>query len=91
MNTVVEILKVEAEDIEGKLCKALERLDKVDGEMNLDFSALRRIDAEGLRAMEELAGLAESKKIKLVLRAVNPDVYKVLKLRKLASRFSYLD
>jgi hypothetical protein len=41
--------------------------------------------------MEELANLADNRSVKVVLRAVNTDVYKVLKLMKLAQRFCFLN
>jgi anti-anti-sigma regulatory factor len=68
-----------------------EKLDGADGEVIVDFAAVRRIDLSALRAMEGLAGIAEKKAIKVVLRGVNVDVYKVLKLVKLAPRFSFVD
>ena len=55
-----------------------------------DPNAVRRIDPGALRAMEKLAGVADDKAVKVVLRGVNVDVYKVLKLVKLTSRFSFL-
>ena len=39
--------------------------------------------------MAELASIAEDKSIKVVLRGVNVEIYRVLKLLKLASRFSF--
>jgi hypothetical protein len=39
--------------------------------------------------MEALAGAADDKGIKVVLRGVNVDIYKVLKLAKLSSRFAF--
>ena len=59
--------------------------------MVLDFSSVGRIDATGLRAMEEFAGIASDKGVKVALRGVNVSVYKVLKLVKLASRFSFVN
>jgi anti-anti-sigma regulatory factor len=79
------------ERLADSLVQARKKLDATEGEMILDFSRVRRIDSEALRAILDLAGAAESKKIKLILRGVNVDVYKVLKLMKLASQFSYLD
>jgi anti-anti-sigma regulatory factor len=73
------------------LLEARKKLDSAEGEILLDFSAVRRIDPTVLSAMEELAGLAERKAIKLVLQGVKVEVYKVLKVLKLASRFSYRD
>jgi anti-anti-sigma regulatory factor len=79
------------ERLADSLVQARKKLDATEGEMILDFSRVWRIDSEALRAILDLAGAAESKKIKLILRGVNVDVYKVLKLMKLASQFSYLD
>jgi len=72
------------------LQEAGEKLDTVDGEVSLDFSSVRRIDPSALRAMEVFAGLAEGKGVKVVLRGVNVGIYKVLKLVKLTSRFSFV-
>ena len=58
--------------------------------MCLDFSSVRRIDPSALREMEELASIADDKAIKVVLRGVNIDIYRVLKLMRLAPRFSFL-
>jgi anti-anti-sigma regulatory factor len=61
-----------------------------EGEVVLDFSSVRRIDPRALGAMEEFAGVADDKGVKVVLRGVNVGVYKVLKLVKLGSRFSFV-
>ena len=50
---------------------------------------MRRIDSDVVKALEELAGLADESSVKVVLRAVNMDIYRVLKLLKLAPRFSF--
>ncbi len=83
--------EVKAERLADSLVQAKKKLDDADGEMTLDFSQVRRIDSEVLKAMVDLTSAAEPKKIKLILRGVNVDVYKVLKLMRLASRFSYVD
>jgi hypothetical protein len=41
--------------------------------------------------MEEFARIADDKAVRIVLRGVNVDVYKVLKLVKLAHRFSFVN
>jgi anti-anti-sigma regulatory factor len=51
---------------------------------------VRRIDPSALRAIEEFAGTADDKGVKVVLCGVNVDVYKVLKLMRLAPRFSFV-
>jgi anti-anti-sigma regulatory factor len=65
------------------LQEALEKLDSAKGELVLDFSSVRRIDSSELRALENLANVAEEKSVKVALSGVNVDVYKVLKLVKL--------
>jgi anti-anti-sigma factor len=71
------------------LCEACEKLDGTEGEAILDFSPVRRIDSAGVRALVELARKAAEKNVKVVLRGVDVDVYKVLKLTKLTHRFSF--
>jgi anti-anti-sigma regulatory factor len=71
--------------------QARETLDSADGQLTLDFSSVERIEPRALVALEELAALADRKPAKLVLRGVGVQVYKVLKVVKLASRLSYID
>jgi len=82
-------LNVNEKDLVPALHDAADKLDSADGEMVLDFSSVRRIDSNAVRAMEELARKADEKAVKLVLRGVNVDVYKVLKLVNLAPRLSF--
>jgi anti-anti-sigma regulatory factor len=82
-------LKIDEERVVQALQEAGEKLDSVEGEVVLDFSSVRRIDGSALRGMEEFAGIADDKGVKVALRGVNVGVYKVLKLVKLASRFSF--
>jgi anti-anti-sigma regulatory factor len=89
MAIIGEWLNVEEKCVVPALAGAAEKLVDATSEVVLDFVSVRRIDANALRAMEELAGKAEEKAIKIVLRGVKVDLYKVLKLTKLASRFSY--
>jgi len=48
-----------------------------------------RMDAGAINALDDLAVAAGQKGVKVVLHAVNVDVYKVLKLVKLTSRLSF--
>jgi anti-anti-sigma regulatory factor len=73
------------------LQEAAERLDGAAGELILDFVSVPRIDSSALRAIERLASIADTKAVKVALRGVNVDVYKVLKLVKLTSRFSFMN
>ena len=83
-------VKIDEERVVQALQEAGEKLDSVEGEVALDFSSVRRIDPSALSALEEFAGLADDKGVKVVLRGVNVGVYKVLKLVKLTSRFSFV-
>ena len=91
MEMIAVWLKIDGENVTETLQEACEKLDSADGEVVLDFSSVRRIDPSALTAMEKLAGAADDKDVKVVLRGVNVEVYKVLKLMKVASRFSFLN
>ena len=82
--------KIDEERIVQALQEAGEKPNSADGEVVLDFSSVRRIDASALRALEEFAAITDDKGVKAVLRGVNVNVYKVLKLVKLGSRFSFV-
>ncbi len=56
----------------------------------LDFSSVLRIDARALQSLEALVTLADAKSATIGLCGVNVEIYKVLKLVKLAPRFSFL-
>ena len=90
MTTIAAWLSIDENNVVPALREAAEKLDGAGGEVVLDFVAVRRIDSSALRALEELAGLAEKNSVKVVLRGINVDVYKVLKLVKLAPRFTFL-
>ena len=90
MTTFPVWLKTDGEPVVQALQEAREKLDSAEGDVCLDFSSVRRIDPSALREMEELASIADDKAVKVVLRGVNVDIYKVLKLMKLAPRFSFL-
>ncbi len=83
-------LKIDEERVVQALQEAGKTLDSAGGEVLLDFSSVRRIAPHALRVMEEFAGIADNKGVKVVLRGVNVDVYRVFKLVKLASRFSFV-
>ena len=72
------------------LREAGEKLNHADGEALLDFSSVHRVDSSTLRALEAFARIADDKAVKVTLRGVNVDVYKVFKLVKLTQRFSFV-
>ena len=83
-------LKIDEERFVLAFQEAGKKLDSVDDEVVLDFSSVRRIDPCALRSMEEFADIAADNGVKVVLRDVNVGIYKVLKLVKLAWRFSFV-
>jgi len=72
------------------LREAIRALDGVPGELTLDFRSVGRIETGSLQALEELAGKADEKRVRVVLAGVPVGVYRALKLAKLSSRFSFL-
>ena len=91
MATTAAWFKVETENSGRTLQEARDLLERANGEVVLDFSAARRISPSVLNGLEEIAGVAERKGVKVVLRHANVEIYKVLKLVGLASRFSFLN
>jgi anti-anti-sigma regulatory factor len=71
------------------LQEAASKLESGQAEVVLDFSPVQRLNPAAVTAMEKLAAQAGEKSVNVVFRGVNVDVYKVLKLMKLSSRFSF--
>jgi len=92
MATIVTWLKMDDDRAADRMVQeAGEKLGQADGELVIDFSDVRRIDARQIIALENVANKADGGVVKITLRGVNVDVYKVLKLVKLASRFSFVN
>jgi anti-anti-sigma regulatory factor len=91
MAMIAVLLNIDEERVVLALQEAKGSLDSAQGEAVLDFSSVRRIDSSALEALEDFAHIAEEKAVKVVLRGVNVDVYKVLKLVKLTRRFSFVN
>jgi anti-anti-sigma regulatory factor len=90
--TMIDVwVEVDGNSAALALHEAGEKLDSAGGDAFLDFSAVRRIDSSGLRALGDFAGVADEKGVKVTLRGVNVDIYKVLKLARLSSRFSFVN
>jgi anti-anti-sigma regulatory factor len=89
MATITGCVKIDRERMVDDLQEIGDCLDRADSEVVLDFSSVRRIDPSALRALESLAGIAGENGVTLELRDVSVDVYKVLKLAKLAPRFRF--
>ena len=66
-------------------------IDRGDSELVIDCSELARLDTRAIATLEALSKKADEHRVKVVLHGVNVDVYKVLRLIKLAPRFSFTD
>ena len=84
-------LKIDMECVVQSLQDAGRKLGGAEDELVLDFSSVPRIDPSVLSAMTEFAAVADDNGVKIVLRGVSIDIYKVLKMVKLASRFAFSD
>jgi len=89
MATIASCVKIDGERMVEALRETGNCVDGANSEVVLDFSSVRRIDPSALRALEELAGIADEKAVTLELRCISVNVYKVLKLAKLAPRFLF--
>jgi len=90
MAMISVLLKIDAEHVVDALREAADQLDSAGGDVVLDFSSVCKIAPRAIQALENLASVADEKSVKVVLRGVNVEIYKVLKLVKLAPRFSFL-
>lgn len=84
-------LVLDGERVTEGLQDVCKNLGNADGEALLDFFFVERIDQSGLRALTELAGAAEEKKVRVILRGVNVEIYKVMKLARLTERFAFVN
>jgi anti-anti-sigma regulatory factor len=89
MDAIAVMLKIDGERVADSLKEIGEKFEGAQGEVVLDFSSVRRIDPDALTALEQLLSTADKKAVKVALRGVNVDIYRVLKLAKLTPRLSF--
>ncbi len=83
------VVTIDSEHVMQMLQQARREVERGEAEVSVDLSSVRRLDASALDAFEELAGTAQEKSIKVSLRGVSVEIYKVLKLMNLTSRFGF--
>jgi anti-anti-sigma regulatory factor len=91
MDPIAVWRKIAGSQVAEALRQACEQTADAEREVVLDFSAVARMNPDALAVLENLAASAEEKAVKVTLRAVSVDVYRVLKLAKLTSRFSFIN
>ena len=89
--TIAVLRKVDNQNVVSALEEVQKSLNRAQGEVVLDFSSVARVDGIALSSLVELANKAEAASVKVILRGVNVNVYKVLILMKLTSRFSFVN
>jgi hypothetical protein len=77
--TIAVLRKVDNQNVASALEEVQKSLNRAQGEVVLDFSSVARLDGIALSSL------------KVILRGVNVNVYKVLVLMKLTSRFSFVN
>lgn len=81
-------LKLNGADLVEALQDASQKLEDMEGDLILDFSSVQRVSPAALSAISDFADAADERPVNVVLRGVKVDVYRVLKLARLAQRFS---
>jgi anti-anti-sigma regulatory factor len=89
--TIAVLRKVDNESVASILREVEKSLKRAQGELVIDFSSVARLDGVALSSLAEFASKADTASVKVVLRGVNVDVFKVLVLMKLNSRFSFVN
>jgi len=85
MSTSVVELELGASDVPQNLRELCLRLSDQGGAVILDLSAVSRMDAGAIVAIQEFVRVANDKGVTVELRGVSIHLYKVLKLANLAS------
>jgi len=88
MGTTPVVVNINEQRLVLALEQAAKQLDDGASDITVDFTSVRRMDASHVRRMEDLAH--SEKGVKIVLRGVNVDVYKALKLLKLTNHFLFV-
>jgi anti-anti-sigma regulatory factor len=89
--TIAVLRKVDNESVASILREVEKSLKRAQGELVIDFSSVARLDGVALSSLAEFASKADTASVKVILRGVNVDVFKVLVLMKLNSRFSFVN
>ena len=89
--TQSECIVVNGERVAETLKEICGKLPANGGEVLLDFFFVQTLDPAGIKGLEDLAGTAGILKVKVILRGVNVELYKVLKLSDLTDKFLFIN
>ena len=82
-------MTIDSKHVVQSLQEAVETVNSAEGEVVLDFSSVCSLDTNAAGALERLIDRADQRSVKVALRGVNMDIYKVLTLLSLTQRFSF--
>ena len=82
-------MTIDSKQVVQSLQEAVEKVNSAEGEVVLDFSSMSSLDTNAAGALERLIDRADQRSVKVALRGVNMDIYKVLTLLSLTQRFSF--
>ena len=91
MQTNPLFLSIDEPNVVSALESAAKNLDNNQEQLELDLSAIRRIDSRGLQALQDFAHRADEKKVKVTLNGVHVNVYKTFKVARLTRHFSFVN
>ena len=90
MGTVAMLVNLE----DGTLAAALEevsgRLENGGRHLVLDFSSVERLSTAEVHAIDEFTRTADEKGVKVIIRGLDVELYRALKLAKLPVRLSLI-
>lgn len=91
MTTACESIVVNGHHVAETLKEVRGGLAANGGEVLLDFFFVQTLDPAGIEGLEQLSATAQLLKAKVILRGVNVELYKVLKLSELTDKFLFID
>lgn len=91
MTTACESIVVNGEHVAETLKEVRDSLPANGGEVLLDFFFVQTLDPAGIERLEELSATSQLLKVKVILRGVNVELYKVLKLSDLTDKFLFIN
>jgi anti-anti-sigma regulatory factor len=89
--TACESIVVNGERVAEALKAVCSGLPTDGSDVLLDFFLVHTLDPAAIEALEHLAGTAELMKVKVILRGVNVEMYKVMKLSDLTGKFLFIN
>lgn len=88
--TACESIVVNGERVAETLKAVCGGLPSNSSDVLLDFFLVQSLDPMAIKELEDLAEAAKLASVKVILRGVNVEIYKVLKLSDLTDKFLFI-